>query len=363
MITPRSILIYVFLLSYFPQFGYCAEESTLPGVMAVSKVRPHQAVWKKVVRVNGETVPWQRATIASQIAGQSIILLTVQVGDSVRKGQVVAKLSNVSLQAQRRSLDAQLHQAEVNTALAKLNLERASKLKERQSISDQAIEQISAQYEIALSQKLEIAARRDLIAHDINLSTIVAPDDGIVSEQLASLGQVVGVGTELFKIIRRGQLEWKGNVSPSLLPEITLGQSVTFDLPDDSKIEGSVCRIDPSANVSTRLITISVTLPQQALVKNGMVLQGNLLLGDEKVVSIPSKSVVLRDGKSYLARINQVNSRFNIQLLAVSTGQRNGSDISILSKLNPDDSFVLDGAGLLNEGDAVTVIEKNKEIR
>lgn len=362
MITLRSILPYLFLLSYLPQVGHTSEESILQGVMAVSKVRPTQAVWKKSVRVNGEVVPWQYATIASQLAGQSIISLSVQVGDKVKRGQIVAKLSNFSLLAQRRSLEAQHHQAEINTSLAKLNFERASKLKESRNITDQAIEQIKAQYDIALSQTMEIAARRDLLDNDINFSTIVAPDDGIVSEQLASLGQVVGVGTELFKIIRREQLEWRGNVAPTLLPEIVLGQSVIFDLPDGSKIEGLVCRIDPTANISTRLITLSVSLPQHAFVKNGMVLQGNLLLRDEKVISIPAKSVVLRDGKSYLAKINQINSRFYIHLLSVSTGQRNGNDISILSKLNPEDSFVLDGAGLLNEGDAITVIETNKDV-
>ncbi|PUA26353.1 MAG: hypothetical protein B0W54_21515 [Cellvibrio sp. 79] len=356
MVKPLSYG-FIFLLGIL---SYSVKSSqsppSAPATIAVTSVSPKVVTWKKTISATGEVAPWQEAILASQIAGQSIVSLNVDVGDRVKKGQIVAKLSNASIQARIRSADAQLRQADVNLSQAKSNRDRALKLKEKESISDQEIDQIVAHYEISLAQQQEIAANREFLENEIRLTTIQAPDDGIVSARLASLGQVVTVGSELFRLIRKGQLEWRGQFQSSVISEIKPGQAVLVDGPEGSKINGVVSRIDPAVNLSTRLASINVALPQGDVLKAGMFLGGQVVLNDRTLISVPEKSVILRDGKTFVAKIIQENATSKIHMAPVSVGQRNGTDVEIISTIVTTDLLVMNGAGLLNEGDVVNVI-------
>ncbi len=147
---------------------------------------------------NGAINPWQEAIIASEISGLRITDVLTDVGDEVKKGQELVKLSQAAVQAD-------VAQKQASLAEARANADRARRLKSSGAIPAQQIDQYLTG---------EAIAQAALDAQQIRLAQtrILAPDDGIITTRTATLGAVVQTGTELFRMVRQHKLEWRAEV-------------------------------------------------------------------------------------------------------------------------------------------------------
>ena len=168
---------------------------------------------------------------------------------------------------------------------------------------------------------------------------------------------MVGNGAELFRLIRQGRLEWRAEVTSSELGRITTGTTATVTAASGARLSGRVRMIGPTVDPQTRsaLVYVDVTpLPGgagQALA--GMFARGEFDLGATPALTVPQAAVVVRDGFSYVYRVN-ADSR--VSQAKVQTGRMVGEQLEILGGLAGDARVVASGAGFLNDGDLVRVV-------
>ena len=301
---------------------------------------------------NGAVAAWQEASIGAEVGGLKLTAVNVNIGDFVKKGQVLATLSPTSVQIDIASLKAQIAEAEANLADAKANAERARQLDQTGAISAQQIAQFVTAEKTAQA-RLD-AARARVKADELRLSNtkVVASDSGVISARSATLGAVLQPGQELFRLIRQSRLEWRGEVTSSELSQIRVGQTVLIDAPDLSQIRGKVRIISPTVDVQTRNALVYVDLPADSSLKAGMLVRGQFELGRIHALTVPQTALLRRDGFSYLFVLDGAD---RVRQVKVEVGQRSGDRIEILKGLLPATKFVSAGVGFLADGDLVRV--------
>ena len=188
------------------------------------------------------------------------------------------------------------------------------------------------------------------------------PFDGVISARTASVGSVLSAGSELFRLIRQARLEWRAEVTASELGRLQAGTIALVTASNGSVLKGSVRMIGPTVDPQTRSALVYVDLPQettkqvskQAPFKAGMFASGRFELGTSKAMTVEQQSVVVRDGFSYVFRLNPDQ---RVSQVKVKLGRRVGTRIEVLDGIAQDTRIALAGAGFQNDGDLVHVVD------
>ncbi|WP_229476677.1 MULTISPECIES: efflux RND transporter periplasmic adaptor subunit [Massilia] len=322
--------------------------------LTVTTTRPSPASLAIKLGANGNVAAWQEAVIGSESGGLRLTDVKVNVGDVVKKGQVLAVFSADSVNADVAQARAGLLEAEANAAEAVANAARARTLENSGALSGQQISQYKTAEQTARARIASAKAALSSQQLRLKYTQVVAPDDGVISARTATVGSVVGVGTELFRMIRQGRLEWRAEVTAAELARIKPGTSAVVKAANGSELTGKVRMIAPTIDPQTRSALVYVDLPQSAGAnapfKAGMFASGQFELGTSDAMTVPQQSVVVRDGFSYVFRLNQDG---RVSQLKVQAGRRLGERIEVTKGLTADSLVVVSGAGFLNEGDLV----------
>jgi RND family efflux transporter MFP subunit len=183
---------------------------------------------------------------------------------------------------------------------------------------------------------------------------VLAPDSGVISARSATLGAVVPAGSELFRLIRQGRLEWRGEVAAAELTQIRRGQKVKVDA-SGAPVTGTVRQVAPTVDAATRNALVYVDLPDTGgRLKAGMFARGEFATGSSTALTLPQSAVLLRDGFSY---VFTVGADGRVAQGKVATGRRSGDRVEILQGLDEKARVVASGGGFLAEGDTVRVVE------
>jgi RND family efflux transporter MFP subunit len=298
-------------------------------------------VWPMSLQAPGAIAPWQEASIGTQIGGYQLIEVRVNVGDRVEKGQVLARLNPELLLADEAQLVASDDQA-------RANLRRVLRLRGSGAVSDQDILQFQTG---AKTADALLAAKR----LQLRYTEVRAPDDGTISARPATLGAVVPVGQELFRLILQDRLEWRGELTAAQLMHIAIGQHVALRLPDGGTATATVRQIAPSLGAQSRLGIVYADLKPGSSARAGMYADGQIIFGEANALVVPAESVVIRDGRGYVLKLADRSATPHVVLQSIVTGRRRGGDVEIVSGLNESDRVVVAGAGFLNDGDVVRV--------
>ena len=331
------------------------QEAEVAAVLTVDAVRPQSAEWPLTTVASGGIYAWQTASISSESSGQRIVELLADVGSVVRKGQVLARLASDSLAADLRSQEANVAQARGKLAQADAEAERARRLKDNGTLSEQKVldYQVSAQTARATldSALATLDTQRIALTH----ARIVAIDDGIVTARSASLGQVVTTGTELFQLMRQQRLEWRAEVTPRQIAQLRAGQRARVSLPDGKTVEARLRLVAPTLDANTRTGIAYFDLPASALATGahpGVYVRGEIGTGAAVATVLPSTAVTLRDGNSY---VFEIGTDARVAQRQVQTGRRVGAQVEVLGNLPAGSRVVNGGGSFLKDGDTVQV--------
>lgn len=321
---------------------------TVTSVKATATSLPMQ------LAANGNIAAWQEAIIGTELGGLRLAKVMVNVGDVVKQGDVLAVFASDTVEADVAQSRAALTEAQANAVEAIGNARRARDLSDSGALSEQ---EVSRYLTAEGASKARIAsAKANLTAQTLRLkyTRVLAPDNGIISSRTATVGSVVGVGAELFRMIRQGRLEWRAEVTATELARIKVGASVRVKAASGSEVTGRVRMIAPTVDLQTRTALVYVDLPTSlsasAPFKAGMYASGQFDLGTSNAVTLPQQAVVIRDGFSYVFRLNADS---HVSQLKVVTGRRLQDRIEVVQGLSPNATIVVSGAGFLNDGDLV----------
>jgi RND family efflux transporter MFP subunit len=325
--------------------------------LTVTTVVPTQAMLPVTLAANGNLAAWQEAIIGAEASGLRIAEVLVGVGDRVRRGQVLARFAGESLRADTAQAQAALAEAEASAADAANNAARARTLQQTGAMSASQINQYITAEKTA--QARVAAMRAQLQAQQVRLSqtAVHAPDDGVISARTATVGAVVGNGTELFRLIRKGRLEWRAEVTSSELGRVTPGTRAIITATSGARLEGRVRMIGPTVDPQSRVGIVFVDVkplpgPTSGSERAGMFARGEFELGSQPALTVPQPAVVVREGFSYVFRVNPDN---RVTQVKVQIGRIAGDRLQVLSGLTPDMRIVASGGGFLNDGDLVRV--------
>lgn len=322
--------------------------------LTVNVTTPAAGRWPALVAANGSIAAWQEAIIGAEAQGLRLTEVRVQVGDRVRRGQVLALLSADALAADVTAARAGVAEAEATQAEAAANAERARQLQASGAISAQQIQQYVTAEATAKARVASLAAR--LRADEVRLAQtrIVAPDEGVISARAATVGAVVQPGQELFRLIRKERLEWRADVAASEIARIRPGQKVNVTPAGGGVVAGTVRMIAPTVDAATRNGMVYVDLPQPGTARAGMFARGEFAVGEREGVTLPQSAVVLRDGFHWVFQVGADN---RVQQLKVGVGARIGERIEITQGLAAGARVVAQGAGFLADGDVVRIAQ------
>ena len=337
--------------------------------MSITQSLALQRDWPVTLSASGAVAPWMEASIGARVTGLPLDQVLVNVGDRVRKGQLLAHFDDATVKAELAQQNAALTQAQASATQAEANAQQASanharalSIQSSGAISEQdvlqyATQAATAQAQLAQAHAQIAQARAQLDASQLKLefTRVTAPDDGIISARGATIGsvsQAAGSGAELFRLIRQGRLEWRAELTATQLTQIKPGLLVQITLPDGTQAGGRVRQLAPALDSTTRLGLAYVDLPTGTRALPAMYLNGNFQFPARKALTVPAESVVIRDGRSYVLRLEDKHSH----LVAVTTGRRQGNEVEILAGLKPGDPVAVKGAGFLNDNDAVQIL-------
>jgi RND family efflux transporter MFP subunit len=188
-------------------------------------------------------------------------------------------------------------------------------------------------------------------------TAVRAPDDGVISARTATVGSMTQPGQELFRLIRGSRLEWRAEVSAADLGKLKPGVTATLTAPNGARIQGRVRMVAPTVDPQTLNGLVYVDLPVAETgnaLRAGTFARGEFELGRTPAMSLPQSAVLLRDGFSYVFRLDDQNT---VAQTKVAVGQRMGDQIEIVSGIAADTRVVASGAGFLADGDVVRVVD------
>jgi len=329
-----------------------APADTARPALTVSTAQPQRSSLPLRLAANGNVAAWQEASIGAESNGLRLDEVLVNVGDVVKAGQVLARFASEMVQADVAQARASLLEAQAVAAEAAANAERARSLQTTGALSQQQIQQFTTAAQTA--QARVESARALLQTQELRLrhTQVRAPDSGIISARTATVGAVLGTGTELFRMVRKGRLEWRAEVTSTELARIQPGAKTRITAASGAMAEGTVRMVAPTVDPQTRNALVYVDLPPKTDFRAGMFARGEFALGSSDALTVPQEALVVRDGFTY---VFVVGPQQRVQQRKVQTGRRIADRVEILSGLEADTSVAVRGAGFLNDGDLVRV--------
>jgi len=320
--------------------------------VTVTQLKPASLPVK--LAANGNIAAWQEAIVGTEANGLRLADVRVNVGDVVKRGQVLATFAPDTVHADLAQVRAAVAEAEANAAEAAANAQRARELQPTGALSAQQTNQYLTAERTAQSRLEAQRAAAKVQQLRLQQTQVLAPDGGVISSRSATVGAVLPAGQELFRLIRGGRLEWRAEVPSSEVGPLKPGMAVRVTAASGEVLTGKLRIIAPTVDAQTRNGLVYVDLPGGNSAKAGMFARGEFEVGTQQGMTLPQSAVLLREGFSYVLRVGADNK---VTQAKVKVGPRVGERIQILDGLRPEERVVATGGGFLGDGDTVRVVD------
>lgn len=385
-----SALCLLALLAVPPAAALAQAPATKPAAAgagpSVTVIAARKTEIVQSVVVSGSMVARDEVLVSPEVDGLSIIELAAEEGDRVVAGQVLARLSRVTLEVQKTQNEAQqqraeagISQARAQIAEAQANLVQAQNAFERtktlRESGNASVEQFDQRASAArgaearlnaATQALAIATAdlavirsqgRD-IAVKLERTEIKAPAGGIISRRNARLGAIVAMAAAepLFRIIADGAIELEADIAEVEMPRIRIGQPVAVTPAGSVEaLAGQIRLISPEVNRQSRLGRVRVALDGNPRVALGSFARGVIETGRKTALTLPLSAITYSRSGATVQRV--VDNR--IETVKVELGLLGDGRAEIASGLE-DGAVVVARAGtFVRDGDLITPVPTN----
>lgn len=349
------VITAVFLIALRPRAAETSQDLIAPPpVLSVQTTQAEVVRLPRRVPASGHIAAWQEASIGAEGEGLRLVAVTVNVGDAVKRGQLLAQFNADIVEAELAEARAAVAQAVAAAQEAEANAGRANTLAPKGALSAQQITQYLAAAKAAQARVEAARAAEQRQRLRLAQTRVLAPSDGIVTSRTATVGAVVPAGQELFRLIRDGRLEWRALVAAGDIDQLAPGQVAQIHRQNQAPIQGELRTVSPQIDTATHNGLVYVDLPRLDALRAGAFVRGHIELGDATALTLPQSAVLLRDG---LAVVMRVGARSTVVVAPVALGRRVGDRIEILGGLAESEAVIASGLAFLSEGDTVNVLD------
>ncbi len=310
----------------------------------------------------GEVRAREETALSFRVGGKLVRRL-VDVGDRVRRGDLLAELDPGDLRLQVESLQAQLTSAEAQLVRARADYARVASLAKDQLVSRSSLDQQTATLRAAEAQVRAARAQVDLSRNQAGYSQLRASQDGAIASRMIEAGQVVSAGQSVFALAVDGGREVAFALPEAAIRDVVVGQPVVIELwsAQGQRMTGRIREIAPAADAQARTYAARATFDPGPSQRTD--------LGQSARVYIPAaqSSAAMRLPLSALQRGDKGETAVWIvepktpkaRRVPVRIGSYAADGVAVLSGLKPTDWVVAAGGHLLHEGQAVLPVDRS----
>ncbi|HEY2510611.1 MAG TPA: efflux RND transporter periplasmic adaptor subunit [Polyangiaceae bacterium] len=345
-----------------------------PHPTAVKVATVDRAGAGNATRYSAQIEPATRVDLAFKVGGyvESIAKLPgvdkkmriLQEGDAVRSGMEVAAIRRTDYVQKVGEAQAAFAQAKAAAEQADLDFERVTKLVAGGSVSQAEADTARIKRDSAHASLEGAKVRVDEGQTALQDTSLRSPIDGVVLKRAIEVGTLAAPGTVGFSVAQVDRVKAVFGVPDTVLPRVHLGASqvVTTEAFPNQRFPGQISRISPSADPKSRAFEVEVTIPNvDQKLKTGMV--AALAMADGAPAKpeplVPLTSIVRSPGKAghfAVFVVDQANGKSIARARDVELGEYLGRVIPVTSGLQGGEEIVVQGAGLLSDGEPVEVI-------
>ena len=319
--------------------------------------------------VVGNLIGLQTVDVAPRTAGR-LLSVNVQLGDPVRRGQVLAKVEDREIVEQVRAAEASqevakatIRQREADLNVSQLNFERSKNLFSRGLLAKQALDDAESRYLASVAQldlsKAQLSqndARLQELRINLQNTTVSSPVDGFVGRRNVDPGAMVNTNTAIASVVDISRLKLIVNVVEKDLRMVTAGDIgiVEVDAYPGEKFNGRIARVAPVLDPATRTASIEIEIPNRdARLKPGMYARISLTVEERKNTLVAPKNAVIdfEDKRG----VWMPNDERRAQFVPVTLGIEGPEQIEVLAGLKEGDRFVTTGAAAVRNNDQLII--------
>lgn len=307
----------------------------------------------------GEVRARHEPTLAFRVPGK-IAKRSVEVGDRVEQGQVLAELDPDDARLQAEAARAQLVSAEADLALARAERARYATLAQRQVVSRSQFDSIDNTMKAAAARAGQARAQYDVARNQSGYSALRAPVAGAIARREAEAGQVVAAGQTVFVLSADGEREVAIAIPEQRVGEFAAGRPVVVELwaAPGKRFPGHVREIAPAADPASRTYAARVSFDVADVpVDVGQSARVYAAESQNGALSLPLTAIYARDGKPAVWVVDPRTS--TLKLTPVELGAYGEDRVPVRAGLKPEDWVVAAGVHLLREGQAIKPIDRD----
>lgn len=332
-----------------------AEPQSIPAV-TVSKAGFSES--STAHRFSGTVASQRTVQISTKVTGR-VTQLDVEEGDYVSQGEILVRIKDDNLQAQKNQVEAGLSEAEAALKNSETNYRRIKNLYEKESATQKELDDIATQFEGAKANVNALEARLQEINDMLEYTVLAAPFNGYVVEKRISEGDLAGPGQPLLAFEREGDMKVNLSIPESQIALFQLNDTVSVEVPAvrAEPFMGVVSSVNPSGMRGSRQFGAEIVFPKlksDSGLKSGMFAEVSLASQQERSI-IVSETALVRRGQ--LAGIYTLNDNSEVVLRWIRVGETDTEEgtVKVLSGLAAGETYVASYDAPLTEGQKVDV--------
>jgi RND family efflux transporter MFP subunit len=334
-----------------------AAEAPPPEVRPVRTTTIGQGASAGVVALTGTVQPQNEVNLSFRIDGR-MIERTVDIGDNIRPGQLIARLDPQNEESGVQTVRAQIAGANARLLEARNNFDRMRDLVVDAAVSRTQYDQAEAMLRSAESQVEALQAQLSLAQNRLGYTRLVSEITGVVTARGPEAGEMVSPGRMIIQVARDGGRDAVFDVPARIKDNAPKNADITVTLSSDPKVTaaGKVREVSPRADPVTGTFAVRVRLvdPPPAM-RLGSTVTGRMKLDAAAGITIPAAALMRADGRTAVWVVDAKTGTVALRNIAVVSSD--AATVVVSSGLNPGDVVVIAGVQALRPGQKVRVPE------
>lgn len=304
------------------------------------------------VTLSGALKAVNTAMVKARVAGE-LQGLSVREGDTVKAGQIIARVDATEYNARVQQAQQQAQAAKAQVDIARRNFDNNRSLVQQGFISKTAADSSAASLAAAEATYRAAQAGADVAAKSLADTVLRAPISGVISQRLAQPGERVGVEARIVEIVDLRQLELEASLSASESVAVRVGQSAALQIEGVSQpVAAKVIRINPSTTVGSRAVLVYLSVAAAPGLRQGLFAQGTLGIDRVQALAVPLSAVRTDQPQPYVQLIND-NKVLHQTVEMGARGERDGQTLVAIKGLAENARVLVGSVGPLRAGTVV----------
>lgn len=295
----------------------------------------------------------REATLRSEVSGP-VRSVNVDAGEEVEEGQLLGEVGDYTLAELAQSAGVAVQSARRALDVAIAEVKRAERLAKAGAVAQRDLDLAIANRAQREAQLAQVQTQKAQADNALARSRVRAPFDGVVSDRMVSMGDVVQPGAPLFKVIDPQSLRLEGSLPIETAGEVKAGTPVLFTVSGygDRRFQGKVLQVNPAVDPNTRQLRVTVELPNDAgALLAGVFAEGRVATRSHTGLAVPVDAVIQKGTEPTVLRVEGGV----VKRVPVKLGLRDpiAEKVEITGGLKEGDLVLRASAGELAEGTKV----------